>query len=183
MAFGVLGVLVLNSVYNRGCWHESFWHFLRYLILINLVMSEFKKLAFSGLVLEGGGKFVYNRCGRSIWGLFIVLEGVSTVQMTPYSVESHLQIAKIERSKILKRESLFSEEKKPENHFFVRNRLRYLSWSKGWYFVSEIYTFGKMRQLFHFLSFFDTFWTILYIIVAGRWQFVYNRCGEVAVCI
>ena len=59
-----MGALVLNSVYNRGCWHESFWHFLRYLILINLVMSEFKKLAFSGLVLEVGGKFVYNRCGE-----------------------------------------------------------------------------------------------------------------------
>ena len=45
--------------------------------------------------------------------------GPPTVQKGPYSVESHLQIVKNERSKILKRESLFSEEKKPENYFFV----------------------------------------------------------------
>ena len=45
--------------------------------------------------------------------------GPPTVQKGPYSVESHLQIVKKERSKILKREPLFSEEKKPENHFFA----------------------------------------------------------------
>ena len=51
----------------------------------------------------------------------MVSEGPPIVQMTPYSLESHLQIDQKERSKILKPESLFSEEKKPENHFFVSN--------------------------------------------------------------
>ena len=38
--------------------------------------------------------------------------------MTPHSVESHLKTVKKERAKIPKRESLFSEKIKPENHFF-----------------------------------------------------------------
>ena len=65
---------------------------------------------------------MYNRCrGGPFGGLFLVSEGPPTVRMTPYSLESHLQIDQKERSKILKPESLFSEEKKPENHFFVSN--------------------------------------------------------------
>ena len=78
---------------------------------------------------QNGASLWINDCGRSslyiivaggpFGDLFFVLEGCSTVQKGPYSVESHLEIEKIERSKILKREPLFSEEKKPENHFFA----------------------------------------------------------------
>ena len=72
------------------------------------------------IIVAGRSKFVYNRCrGGPFGGLFFVLEGPSTVQMDPYSVESYLEIAKIETPKILKRESLFSEKIKPENHFFA----------------------------------------------------------------
>ena len=35
-----------------------------------------------------------------------------------------------------------------------------------------------MRQLFSLFSFFDTFWTILYIIGAEGSRVVYNRCRE-----
>ena len=65
-------------------------------------------------------KFVYNWCGRGRFGVcFFFSRGSSTVQMTPCSVESHLQIAKKETPKFLKREAIFSEKIKPENHFFV----------------------------------------------------------------
>ena len=57
--------------------------------------------------------------GADLGVCFFFLEGPPTVQMTPCSVESHLQIAKIETPEILKGEPLFSEEKKPENHFFA----------------------------------------------------------------
>ena len=71
-------------------------------------------------IVAGGDQICIYRCGGGPFGgLFFVLEGSSTVQKGPYSVESHLEIAKIERSKILKREPLFSEEKKPENQFFA----------------------------------------------------------------
>ncbi len=67
-----------------------------------------------------GTRFVYNWCGGvRNGGLFLVSGGPSIVQKGPYSVESHLQIVKNKRSKILKREPLFSEEKKPENTFFA----------------------------------------------------------------
>ena len=72
--------------------------------------------------MEGEGRICVNRCGRGPFGgLFLVSEGPPIVQIPPYSLESHLQIDQKERSKILKPESLFSEEKKPENHFFVSN--------------------------------------------------------------
>ena len=76
------------------------------------------------LYIIGAGRwqFVYNWCGEVHLGVcFSSWRGSSTIQKGPYSVESHLQIVKKERSKILKRELLFSEEKKPENHFFVSN--------------------------------------------------------------
>ena len=57
--------------------------------------------------------------GSRFGGLFFIEEGPPIVQMTPCALESHLQIVKIDTPKILKRESLFSEEKKPENHFFA----------------------------------------------------------------
>ena len=72
------------------------------------------------IIVAGRWQFVYNRCGEVHLGVcFSSWRGPSTIQKGPYSVESHLQIVKKERSKILKRESLFSEEKKPENYFFV----------------------------------------------------------------
>ena len=74
------------------------------------------------LYIIGAGRwqFVYNWCGEVHLGVcFSSWRGPPTVQKGPYSVESHLESSKIERSKILKRELLFSEEKKPENHFFA----------------------------------------------------------------
>ena len=117
-----------------------------------------------------GTRFVYNWCGRGPFGgLFFVLEGSSTVQMTPYSVESHLQIVKKETPKILKREPLFSEEKKPENHFFAsKSFARYFMVEGVIFCVRNCQFWTKRDSYFHFLSFFDTFWTILYIIGAGR---------------
>ena len=67
--------------------------------------------------MRGGGSLYIIGAGVC----FSSWRGPPTVQKGPYSVESHLEISKIERSKILKREPLFSEEKKPENHFFVSN--------------------------------------------------------------
>ena len=123
-------------------------------------MSEFKKLAFSGLC-GGRSRFVYNRCGRGPFGgLFFVSEGPSTVQMDPYSVESYLEIAKIETPKILKRESLFSEKIKPENHFFASKSFAKYIMVKGVIFcVRNCHFWTKLDSYFHFLSFFDTFWT------------------------
>ena len=61
-----------------------------------------------------------NDCeGGRFGGLFFIEEGPPTVRMTPCALESHLQIVKIDTPKILKPEALFSEEKKPENHFFA----------------------------------------------------------------
>ena len=51
--------------------------------------------------------------------------------MTPYSLESYLFFVKKEEAKILKPESLFSEEKKPENHFFVSNSFAIFIMVKG----------------------------------------------------
>jgi hypothetical protein len=81
-------------------------------------------------------------------------------------------------------ESYYFLKKKSQKITFLRvNRLRDISWSKGGYFVSEIVNFGKKRKLFSLFVVFDTFWTILYIIGAGRWQFVYNWCAGDQICI
>ena len=117
------------------------------------------------IIVAGGTRFVYNRCGRGPnWGLFFILEGPPTVQMTPCSVESHLESSKIRGVKILKREPLFSEEKKPENHFFVSNSFAIYSMVKGVIFcVRNCHFWTKKRPIFHFLEFltlFDTFCAI-----------------------
>ena len=83
-------------------------------------------------IVAGGVQICVYRCGRvRFGGLFLVSGGPPIVQIPPYSLESHLQIAKIKRVKILKRESLFSEEKKPENHFFASNSFAIFFMVKG----------------------------------------------------
>ena len=106
---------------------------------------------------------MYNWCGGSDLGVcFLVSEGPHTIQMTPHSLESYLQIVKKERAKILKRESLFSEEKKPENHFFVSKSFAMIFKTFGVLFLCQKWTLlDKIRLLFHFLTFFDTFSTEL----------------------
>ena len=91
---------------------------------------------------------------------FFILEGPPTVQMTPCSVESHLESSKIRGVKILKREPLFSEEKKPENHFFVSKSFAIFFMVEGVVFcVRNCHFWTKSELDFHFLEFFDTFWT------------------------
>ena len=121
---------------------------------------------------EGAG-FVYNWpdlgiIGR-IWGSVFYSEGSYTVRMTPPSSESHLLIVKKETPEILKPESLFSEEKKPENHFFASKSFAMISMTLGGSFcVKKGQFWTKLELYFHFLTFLDTFWTSLCIIVAER---------------
>ena len=131
-----------------------------------------------------GSRFVYNWCGRGLkWGSVFSLGGPPTVQKGPYSVESHLEIAKIETPEILKREPLFSEEKKPENHFFVsKSFARYIMVEGGIFCVRNCQFWTKRDSYFHFWSFFDTFWTILYIIGAEGDRFVNYRCRGEPIC-
>ena len=86
------------------------------------------------LYIIGAGRwqFVYNWCGEGPkWGLFFFSGGPPTVQMTPCSVESHLEIAKIETPEILKGEAIFSDKKKPENHFFASKSFARVFMVKG----------------------------------------------------
>ena len=103
------------------------------------------------IIGAGASRFVYNWFGGSDLGVcFLVSEGPPTIQMTPHSLESHLKTVKKERGKILKRESLFSEEKKPENHFFA---------SKSFAMIFK--TFGGLFcvKSGHFWTKFDCYFT------------------------
>jgi hypothetical protein len=90
--------------------------------------------------------------------VFSSWRGPPTVQKGPYSVESHLQIVKNERSKILKREPLFSEEKKPENHFFAsKSFARYIMVEGGIFCVRNCQFWKKEKVIFTFCRFLTLF--------------------------
>ena len=111
------------------------------------------------IIGAGASRFVYNWCGGADLGVcFLVSEGPPTIQMTPHSLESHLKTVKKERVKILKRESLFSEEKKPENHFFVSKSFAMIFKTFDVLFcVKKGHFWTKRERYLHFLTFLDIF--------------------------
>ena len=133
----------------------------------------------------GGSRFVYKWLWRGpIWGSVFHLGGSSYSTETPCALESHLQIVKIDTPKILKRESLFSEEKKPENHFFASKSFAIFIMTFDVLFgVRNWHFWTKWDRYFHFLTFFDTFWTSLCINDCGRDRFVYKWLWGIQICV
>ena len=79
----------------------------------------------------GPDLYIIGAAGSDLGVCFFFSRGPPTVRMTPCSVESHLEIAKIETPEILKREPLFSEKIKPENHFFASKSFAKVFMVKG----------------------------------------------------
>ena len=107
----------------------------------------------------GADRFVYKWLwGGQIWGSVFHRGGSSYSTETPCALESHLQIVKIETPKILKREALFSEEKKPENHFFASKSFAiFIMTFEGLFGVRNGRFWTKRERYLHFLTLFDTF--------------------------